>query len=595
MTLKLNISPDIKIPLDIATQAVCIFGIRGAGKTNTASVMAEELLRAHVPIAIIDPTDAWWGLRSSRDGKGEGFPVFIFGGSHGDVPLKETDGRVVAEFVAKEGLPVIVSLRHLRKAAQRRFVREFCEELYHLKGKDEHRSPLTVFIDEAPLFVPKNPLGDVAFTVGAVEDLVARGRNVGFGVVLIGQRPVAVNADVRSIADTIITHRITGPLDRKEFSKWLEENATVEKMDEVLGSLPSLKDGEAWFWSGALGITTRAQVRYRDTFDSSKTPKIGTKIIAPKRLAEVDVEALKRRMASNVAEAEANDPKALRARVAELSKQLAAAQKAQAAPKPATVDPAQVEAIRHQAKLDAASGLASIIAGRANLIRDMGIDIAATVKEKFAEHERFMREVVSNTVKAVEANRPTTVRTPPVSPTPARRSAPAAPVAIDGLTKAQARIMESLAWLVSIGIERPSAKAVGLLSRIDPTGGYFSNTIGPLCSQGLVERSSGEVRLTDAGLASVEIPASVTLADYHARVRETLTQCRTGKTAEMFDALVANGPGEMTAESLGTAVGVDHTGGYFSNNVGPLATLGLIERSRGQIRTTDIMFPEGLA
>lgn len=37
-----------------------------------------------------------------------------------------------------------------------------------------------------------------------------------------------------------------------------------------------------------------------------------------------------------------------------------------------------------------------------------------------------------------------------------------------------------------------------------------------------------------------------------------------------------------------------NTGGYFSNSIGPLATLGLIERSRGTIRPTPIMFPEQL-
>jgi hypothetical protein len=37
--------------------------------------MAEELARAKVPFVVIDPKGDWWGLRSSRDGAGPGFPI----------------------------------------------------------------------------------------------------------------------------------------------------------------------------------------------------------------------------------------------------------------------------------------------------------------------------------------------------------------------------------------------------------------------------------------------------------------------------------------------------------------------------------------
>ncbi len=39
--------------------------------------------------------------------------MFIFGETHGDLPLQETDGKVLAEFVVTEQVPVILSLRHL--------------------------------------------------------------------------------------------------------------------------------------------------------------------------------------------------------------------------------------------------------------------------------------------------------------------------------------------------------------------------------------------------------------------------------------------------------------------------------------------------
>jgi DNA helicase HerA-like ATPase len=46
------------------TQTFAILAKRGVGKSYTASVMAEEMLKAGHTIIALDPTGAWWGLRS---------------------------------------------------------------------------------------------------------------------------------------------------------------------------------------------------------------------------------------------------------------------------------------------------------------------------------------------------------------------------------------------------------------------------------------------------------------------------------------------------------------------------------------------------
>jgi DNA helicase HerA-like ATPase len=66
------------LPIEAVTQTFAILAKRGVGKTYTASVMAEEMLAAGQPIIAIDPTGAWYGLRSE-------YPVVIFGGEHADV------------------------------------------------------------------------------------------------------------------------------------------------------------------------------------------------------------------------------------------------------------------------------------------------------------------------------------------------------------------------------------------------------------------------------------------------------------------------------------------------------------------------------
>lgn len=314
MTNQLALSPTLSLPLEFATRAIAIFGIRGAGKTNTASVLVEELLDRNLPTVIIDPTDAWWGIRSE-------FPVFIFGGSHGDVPLQETDGKVVAQFIVAEKVPVVLSLRHLRKGAQRRFVTEFCEELYHLKGQMENRTSLMVVIDECPLFVPQKVLGETARVVGAIEDLITRGRNAGFGVTLISQRPATVNKDVLTQVDVIITHRITSPQDRKALGDWFDDKVSLDPAQStasVLDTLSTMKEGMSWVWAPTLDILSKVQIRKRRTFDSSATPKIGEVVTAPKNLRDVDLEVLKGKMGAALQAAKDNDPAALKARIRQL-------------------------------------------------------------------------------------------------------------------------------------------------------------------------------------------------------------------------------------------------------------------------------------
>lgn len=64
----MKISKTLSLPLDLASQTTAVLGIRGSGKTVTASVIAEECLKQNVQVVILDPTDVWWGLKSSASG-----------------------------------------------------------------------------------------------------------------------------------------------------------------------------------------------------------------------------------------------------------------------------------------------------------------------------------------------------------------------------------------------------------------------------------------------------------------------------------------------------------------------------------------------
>ena len=77
----------LQIPVQAATKTFAILAKRGAGKSYTVAVLAEEFYKNHIPFVVFDPIDVWWGLRFKKDGKGKGLPIVVFGLDHADIPL----------------------------------------------------------------------------------------------------------------------------------------------------------------------------------------------------------------------------------------------------------------------------------------------------------------------------------------------------------------------------------------------------------------------------------------------------------------------------------------------------------------------------
>jgi DNA helicase HerA-like ATPase len=72
------------LPKEALAQHIAVLGKTGSGKTFAIKGIVEGLLADKRRVCIIDPTSAWWGLRSSKDGKGKGFPILVLGGDHGN-------------------------------------------------------------------------------------------------------------------------------------------------------------------------------------------------------------------------------------------------------------------------------------------------------------------------------------------------------------------------------------------------------------------------------------------------------------------------------------------------------------------------------
>jgi hypothetical protein len=308
----LNIADGVRLDLNLMTLATAVLANRGAGKTYTASVIAEELLSLKQQVVIIDPVGVMYGLKS-------GFSLPIFGGEHQDLPLSPASGEELAKAVVEHRFSLILDTSDMTNSDGLRFVGSFLHELYRLKAR--HRESCYVIVDEADMFAPQGATsGNGPACLGAMQFLVRRGRARGLGCALVTQRPQAIAKDVLTQCEVLIAMRMSHNLDIGAVKLWMQSQASTEQAKEMVDSLPSLPTGEAWFWAPSLKVFQRAKVRKRVTFDSSATPEPGKEAEKPRELQEVDLAKLGKQIAATVEQKRANDPAVLKRRIAELER-----------------------------------------------------------------------------------------------------------------------------------------------------------------------------------------------------------------------------------------------------------------------------------
>jgi hypothetical protein len=276
----------IQIPISAATKTFAILAKRGAGKTYSAAVEAEEFHKNGIPFVVFDPIDVWWGLRFKADGKTPGLPVVVFGLQHADIELTRSMGREIAQAVVRDNVSCVISTFGMPKTHQRHLIAEFAEEILNINNTPRH-----IFVEEAHEFVPQRVTGDIGKTFNAVSNLVVMGRNRGIGVTLINQRAATINKDVLTQIDTLLAFRNTGPQDRKALKEWVESHSAEDDTDfnDFMKALPSLPTGEGYIWSPEfMGVFEKVKIRARETFHPDRE-KLGENFVMP-TLHQGDVE-----------------------------------------------------------------------------------------------------------------------------------------------------------------------------------------------------------------------------------------------------------------------------------------------------------------
>lgn len=607
MRKTLQISSALSLPLDAVTQTFAILAKRGVGKSYTASVSAEEMLSAKAQIAVLDPTGAWWGLRAGSDGKKEGLSIVVFGGKHGDLPLNAQGGKIIAELVVKKNVSVIIDLSLLRKGEQTRFVTDFAEELFHLNDR-----PLHLFIDEAHTFAPQRVMPDMARCLGAIEDIVTKGRIKGLGVTMITQRPATLNKNVLTQIEVLIVMRLTSPQDRKAIEEWIDIHGDRSEGRAMIDSLASLDIGTAWIWSPGwleLDVPKKIRIRSRFTYDSSSTPKAGERKRAPGKLADVDMKELKEQLGEVIQQAEANDPRALRKRIAELESDLKKKQPAPAAPPKEVVVEVPVLS-KHEVKM------LEKIEGTFVKSYDDILGVLQIILKKRQEHNAkpgpwqrehfFLNPPTDGPIESLGRHRRVDVfekgdvlkpgRVPAGSvpnPNPTLVK-PEPPSGSADISRPRKEILNVLASFQQMGITSVDRSNVAVFAGASPTSSGYQNNLGAMRSLGLIDYPrQGEVCITEEGMKHADPGEPIrSVAELHRRWKAKLSAPR----GAILDVLTQIYPSSIAKDKLAEQVNQSFTSSGYQNNLGGMRSLGIIDYpTPGYVAATPLLFPRGLA
>lgn len=565
---KLHISPDLALPIEFLTSTQAIVAKKRVGKSYTAMVEAEELLEAKQQVVVLDPTGAWWGLRSSADGKSPGYPITILGGDHGDVPLEATAGATLAEAIVADQFSAVVDLTSFKKGERLRFAADFLETLYRL-----NREAMHLFLDEADVFAPQKTFSpEQARCLGAADELVRRGGIRGIGVTLISQRPQVINKDVLSQIDMLVVLRMNHPKDIGAIRDWVVEHVDQDTAKAMLASLVSLPKGEAWVWAPAEELFARVTIREKRTFDSGRTPKAGERRVVPKVLAPVDLARLGKTIAATVERVKANDPTALKARVAELERQLARPTAAAApAPKVERVEVPvfkEAEIKRFEKALADFDDRAQRLDGELQDVRALVVDLRRIWSRTESNREVAARHFAGDGKVTVLAGKHQ-IRVH--APRAAARPAPVGTGPGDAeLGSGERKILTALAQYAPASRTK---QQVAILTGYAHNGGGFNNYVSALRGRGYLDGSSDALRITDAGLRALgsyqPLPTGRALLDHW--------MGQVGKAErEVLRVLDEEWPTAQPKEYVAIKAGYAPDGGGFNNALSRLRTLELI-------------------
>lgn len=256
----MNIDEFKQLPLTVESflgQSVAVLGIKGSGKSNTAAVLAEELLAAGVPLCIVDVAGEYHGLK-------EKYQLHSVGRSHSPEKLDALISPVQAAEVARNSYEraasVVLDVSAYSRAERESFLWFYMNAIWELAPS--RRYPYIILLEEAHNYIPQS--GQTGVTELLV-DIACEGRKCGLGIIMVAQRSARVDKNVLSQADIAFLHRVRHPADLDVYYKIIPR-----PRPKVKDMVNRLKIGDALVLFGE--EVQRHHIRLRHTSHGGYTP-----------------------------------------------------------------------------------------------------------------------------------------------------------------------------------------------------------------------------------------------------------------------------------------------------------------------------------
>lgn len=579
-----------------ATLTDCVFltGKRGSGKSFLQRLGMERALSIGLRCGWVDAMGIGWGITVAADGRAPGFSVVVFGGEHGHIPITEHAGKALGTTLARAAFSWVVDLSKLpSKAARIRFMRDFGEALY-----ENCESQLLLFFDEIDIYAPQNILdkqGPAAEMLGVMHELVRRGRIKGISVWMATQRPAEVSKGVISQADAMVTFKLMAPQDLEAAASWMKAHVGHDGKS-YFEQLPALKVGQAIVYLTepkiAIDIVQFPMIMTLDTF---KPPKKGARQHSDKRMAAVDLSAIRTQLGEIEVELKANDPVALKARVAELERNLKAAEKAKPSPVPtaskrdvalvkkahSAIADAKKKALTYSALVKMAQKqlgkLPAIPVGSLNAYIE---DAIKRIEEGLKKGELYVLPQFIGPMEIVRVPVESETRPlrKPMVETREIRAVNGEAVKLGGPEKS---VLRALGEWNQLGFQEPTRAQVAIFAGYHERTPSFRKALSNLSVGGMIAyRGSEGVRLTEAAEGSVNVDP-VDAAGILARIRQNLD----GPQMKVFDTLLEF-PMNTAIERDEIALKAEYHDRTpsFRKALSKLSTMGVIEYQKTRVQ-----------
>ncbi|WP_459190806.1 ATP-binding protein [Halosimplex sp. J119] len=252
--IQINEAGDTLPVVEVLTGRGVILGKSGSGKSNTASVVVEELLEDGYPVLIVDVDGEYFGLK-------EEYELLHLGADEEcDLQVGAEHAEKIAELTLEENIPVILDVSgYLHEEDQKELIKEVGRHLFAKEKK--LKKPFLFLIEEIHEYIPESGLDDAG---QMLIKIAKRGRKHGLGLCGISQRPADVKKDFITQCDWHVWHRLT----------WENDTKVVRRVlgSEYAETVKDLDDGEAILHTDWNDQIRQVQFRRKYTFDAGATP-----------------------------------------------------------------------------------------------------------------------------------------------------------------------------------------------------------------------------------------------------------------------------------------------------------------------------------